>query len=141
MQQAILRHFYPLDMIRRHAGEIELTDEQIAKLRKAVTEGNTEVEQLKWDLATSARKLLELVEQGATKEQVYAQMDVVFKYENKLKKKNLGLLIVIRDVLTPRQRKALDEIKAKAEPEPPGHGPGPGRGPGRRAKDPWSDRR
>ena len=59
------------------------------------------------------RALVKLVEKGATKDDIYTQMDQVFKYENKIKKKHLGLMIVIRDILTKKQKKYLDDIKEK----------------------------
>ncbi len=111
MRHALKRHVYPIEMVRRHADELNLTDAQIAKLRKVVTDVNAEVEQLKWDLSAQTRALVKLVENGATKEDIYAQMDQVFKYENKIKKKHLGLMIVIRDILTKKQKKYLNDIK------------------------------
>lgn len=140
MQQMILKHLYPLEMVRRHADEIELTEEQMEKLRDVVTSVNAEVEQLKWDLAKSSRKLVKIIENGATKEQVYAQMDVIFKFENKIKKKHLGLMIVVRDILTKQQRSKLDDIKEEVRNgERRGRGMGQGRaGP---YKDPWRNRR
>jgi len=144
MQHVILKHLYPLEMVRRHADEIELTEEQMEKLRDVVTSVNAEVEQLKWDLAKSSRKLVKLVERGATKEQVYAQMDVIFKFENKIKKKHLGLMIVVRDILTKQQRSKLDDIKEEVmSGERRGRGMGQGRaGQGRAGqyKDPWRGR-
>ncbi len=111
MRHALKRHVYPIEMVRRHAEELNLTDGQIEKLRKVVTDVNAEVEQLKWDLSAQTRALVKLVEKGATKDDIYAQMDQVFKYENKIKKKHLGLMIVIRDILTKKQKKYLDDIK------------------------------
>lgn len=143
MHLVVMKYLYPLEMVRRHAEEIDLTDEQIEKLREVVTSVNAEVEQLKWDLAASSRKLAKLIEEGATKEQVYEQMDVIFKYENKLKKKHLGLMIVVRDVLTKKQRGKLDDIKEEAR-KAQGQARGPAQGQGRRGgpyKDPWAGRR
>jgi Spy/CpxP family protein refolding chaperone len=111
MRHALKKHVYPIEMVRRHAEELNLTDAQIEKLRKVVTDVNAEMEQLKWDLSAQTRALVKLVEGGATKDDIYAQMDRVFKYENKIKKKHLGLMIVIRDVLTKKQKKYLDDIK------------------------------
>jgi Spy/CpxP family protein refolding chaperone len=119
----LFSHLYPVELVRAFADEIKLTDDQIAKLRKVVADGHAEVENLQWDVAREARKLADLVEKGAARDKVFAQLDAVFVIENKLKKAHLGLLLQVRDILTAKQRAALDDVKKK-------HGPGPGPGPG-----------
>jgi len=141
----VMESLYPVELVREHAGEIGLTDEQIEKLRKLVSDVRNEIDQLQWDLEREHRKLVELVKKGASKEEIYAQLEVTFGYENKIKKKHLGLLVVVRDVLNAKQRAQLDQIKAEREQEQerwrdarpdrgPGMGPGgpggPGMGPG-----------
>jgi Spy/CpxP family protein refolding chaperone len=115
-------------MVREHAEELQLTDGQVDRLRKATSDVRNEVDQLEWDVSRESRKLAKLLREGATKEQVYAQMDVVFTYENKIKKKMLGMLIVVRDVLTKQQREQLDALKADWRENHPGRGMGMGRG-------------
>jgi Spy/CpxP family protein refolding chaperone len=133
LRRQLMESLYPVELIRENAGEIKLTDEQIEKLRKLVSDVRNEIEQIEWDLEREGRKLVEIVKKGATKEEVYAQLDVIFGYENKVKKKHLGLMIVVRDVLNAKQRGQLDEIKAEREKEReqwrerrPDRGPGPG---------------
>lgn len=123
----LMRHLYPIELVRHFASELNLSEEQVNSLRKLVKDVQIEIEDLKWGLAKETRALLELVADGATKEQVYAQLDKIFVYENKVKKKQLGLLICIRDVLTKKQRKILDKFKEehmkKGPPPGPPHGP------------------
>ena len=136
LHSEIMENLYPVELIRESATEINLTDEQIEKLRKIVSDVRNEIEQLEWDLERENRKLVELLKKSASKEEVYAQLDVMFGYENKIKKKHLGLMIVVRDVLNAKQRGQLDKIKAEMEGNRerwrearPDRGPGPG-GPG-----------
>ena len=129
VQRVIMEQYYLPEMVRDFADELKLTDDQVDRLRKATSDARTETDQLEWDVSRENRKLAKLLRDGATKEQVYAQMDVVFSFENKIKKKMLGLLIVVRDVLTVQQRGLLDKLKADWD---RGHGPvmGGPRGPG-----------
>ena len=136
MHVELMESLYPVELIRENATEINLTDAQIEKLRKIVSDVRNEIEQLEWDLERENRKLVELVKKNATKEEIYAQLDVMFGHENKIKKKHLGLLIVVRDVLNAKQRGQLDKIKIETEKDRerwrearPDRGPGPG-GPG-----------
>ena len=111
LQRKLLKSLYPVRLVRRYAEEIKLTDAQMQKIRKIVTDVRAEVDQLQWDLEDATRKLIQLVDSNGTKEQIYTQMDRIFKYENKIKKKHMGLMIVVRDILTADQKAALDKIK------------------------------
>jgi Spy/CpxP family protein refolding chaperone len=126
-RRELMEHLYPIELVRHFASELKLTDDQIEQLRKLVKDVQIEVEDLKWGLSKETNALVDLIASGATKEQVYAQMDKVFKYENKIKKKQMGLMICIRDVLTKKQRAFLDKVKQehmkKGPPRGPRHGP------------------
>ncbi|MCP4605951.1 MAG: hypothetical protein GY847_36465 [Proteobacteria bacterium] len=113
VRRDVMHYLYPIGLIRRYSTDLKLNEQQTQKLRKVVTDIKNEVENLKWDVERESQRLLDLVKNGATKEEVYKQMDVVFRYENKIKKKHLGLMIVARDILTEKQQKLLDEIKAE----------------------------
>ena len=134
----LYRHLYPVRLVRRHAGELKLTDKQIDKLQNVVSNAQGAIERLKWDVERASQKLVDTIRKGDTKEQVFKQLDRVFKYENKIKKKHLGLMIAVRDILTPQQREQLDTIKQEnmkrfgrdtGQPGGPG-GPGGPDGPG-----------
>lgn len=107
----LYRYLYPVRLVRRHASELKLTDEQIDRLQKMVSNAQGEIERLKWDVERASQKLVDTIRKGGTKEQVYKQLDRVFKHENKIKKKHIGLMIEVRDILTPQQREHLDTIK------------------------------
>jgi Spy/CpxP family protein refolding chaperone len=115
VMRVLMEDYYMPEMVRDLADELNLTDEQVDKLRKAMTDVRTEVDQLEWDVSRENRKLAKLLREHGSKEQVYAQMDAVFSYENKIKKKMLGLMVVVRDVLTQQQRDQLDKMKAEWE--------------------------
>jgi hypothetical protein len=126
----LMQHLYPIELVRHFASELDLSEAQVAQLRKLVKDVQIEIEDLKWGLSKETRKLLDMVADNATKEQVYAQVDKIFVYENKIKKKQLGLLICIRDVLNKKQRKLLDKVKEEhmkkgPPPGPPQGPPGP----------------
>lgn len=126
VRHELMMHLYPIELVRHFASELNLTEDQVTQLRKLVKDVQIEIEDLKWGLSKETRALLEQVADGATKEQVYSQLDKIFVYENKIKKKQLGLLICIRDVLNKKQRKFLDKVKQehmKNRPQGPPHGP------------------
>jgi Spy/CpxP family protein refolding chaperone len=132
VRHELMQHLYPIELVRHFATELKLTESQVNALRKLVRDVQIEIEDLKWGLSKETRALLDLVAKDATKEQVYAQVDKIFAYENKIKKKQLGLLICIRDVLNKKQRKFLDKVKEEhmKKGPPPGPPPGPPHQPG-----------
>ena len=105
------RYLYPVRLVRRHVSDLKLTDKQIDKLQKVVSRAQGEIERLKWDVERASQKLVDILRKGGTKEQVYQQLDRVFKHENKIKKKHLGLMIAVRDILTAQQREYLDTCR------------------------------
>jgi Spy/CpxP family protein refolding chaperone len=107
----LFRYLYPVKLIRRHSADLKLTDKQVQRLQKVVGDVQGEIEKLKWDVERESQKLIAIIKKGGTKEQVYKQLDRVFKYENKIKKKHLGLMVVVKDLLTPKQREYLDKVK------------------------------
>jgi hypothetical protein len=124
--QDLMEYLYPVDLIRRYSTDIKLTDNQIKQIHKIMTGVGDEVEQLKWDLEKEAQKLVDLVKAGESKSKIYVQMDKIFAVENKIKKKHLGLMIDVRDILTKAQRDFLDKVKSETQgPFPPGRGPLP----------------
>lgn len=121
ISKEIMDHLYPVGLVRRYAKDLNLTDNQTKKLRNIVTKVHSEVENLKWDVDRESQKLGDMVSRGASVNQVLKQMDVVFRFENSIKKKHLGLLIAIRDILTAEQKKFLDAVKESSR----GKGEGP----------------
>ena len=105
------RYLYPVRLVRRHASDLKLTDKQIDRLQNVISRAQGEIERLKWDVERASQRLVDILRKGGTKEQVYQQLDRVFRHENKIKKKHLGLMITVRDILTAQQREYLDAIK------------------------------
>ena len=124
-----MNYLYPVHLVRRYAADLKLSDSQVNKLKKIVNDVQREVENMKWDVEKEAKKLIVLLKKDASKEEVYTQMDAVLALENKIKKKHIGLLIVVRDILNKKQRSFLDKVKADFERENRGRNRGdfPGR--------------
>lgn len=127
IRREIMKHLYPVELVRHHADEIKLSDSQYEKLRSTVIKVKGEVEQISWDMEREARKLVALIEKGAKIKEIHAQMDRVFEHENRIKKLHLGLLLSIRDLLTAKQRKQLDQIKQERRGDKGAPKPGKGR--------------
>lgn len=115
VREELMASLYPVELVRRYANEIKLSNDQMNALRKAVTEGHAELEKIKWDVEGEAQKLVELVKRGSAKDQISAQMDRVFQLENQIKKRHLMLMLDIRDILNAQQKAYLDKMKKEMD--------------------------
>ena len=61
LRHELMESLYPIELIRAYMTEIKLTDDQVDKLRKLVSDVRNEVEQLEWDLQRQGQALVELV--------------------------------------------------------------------------------
>lgn len=92
--------------------EIDLTDAQVAKIKKLHAENAGLFSTLKWDLddaTAKLKKMLDLpkIDQAA----VTKQMDEVLRLENQMKKTQLITMVSIKNELTPEQIMKLEERK------------------------------
>jgi Spy/CpxP family protein refolding chaperone len=69
---------------------------------------------LQWDLARESEKLKLLIENEKPSEtDVLAQLDKILAIENKIKKRQLILLVRIKNQLTHEQQEKLQQLKNK----------------------------
>jgi Spy/CpxP family protein refolding chaperone len=103
---------YSTDNLMEVRDEINLTDVQVAKIKKLHADNAGSFSTLKWDLDDATAKLKKTLDQpkidqaAATK-----QMDEVLKLESQLKKIQLNNLVSIKNELTPEQISKLEERK------------------------------
>lgn len=107
-QDLFQRNLYSADKVMEMREELDLTDAQVANIKKAYSKNAGEFSTIKWDLDEASVKLKNLInvpkiDQAA----VQKQMDVVLKLENQLKKMQLDNLVAIKNELTEEQQKKL----------------------------------
>ena len=109
-QDLFQRNLYSADKVMNMREELDLTDSQVANIKKAYSKNAGEFSTIKWDLDEATTKLKNLlnlskIDQAA----VQKQMDVVLNLENKLKKMQLDNLVAIKNELTEEQQKILQK--------------------------------
>jgi hypothetical protein len=105
---AIESKLYPPDLIMERQGELALTAAQRAAIVKEADVGQSEIHKLKWDLEAEKEKLVKMldaekVDEAKTNEAAAALM----KKENEIKSAHLGMLVRVKNLLTPEQQKKL----------------------------------
>ncbi|MBB6327039.1 Spy/CpxP family protein refolding chaperone [Algoriphagus iocasae] len=109
-QDLFQRNLYSADKVMGMREELDLTDAQVANIKKAYSKNAGEFSTIKWDLDEATTKLKNLlnlpkIDQVA----VQKQMDTVLKLENQLKKMQLDNLVAIKNELTEEQQKMLQK--------------------------------
>jgi Spy/CpxP family protein refolding chaperone len=110
----IMRHLYPVEMVMRHQGELNITDAQREKLMKASQESQKVYIEEKWAIsATEAKMEQTLKEPKIDDAKAMTLLNELFKHEQAIKKARLQLMITVKNTLTAEQKKTLDTMKAE----------------------------
>jgi Spy/CpxP family protein refolding chaperone len=106
------RSLFPPDTIMGHAQEIGLDDAQRTAIRNEVRRAQTKFLDLQFDLQTESEKMAPLLQEKPVDEaKVLAQVDRILALEKEVKKTQIGLLVRIKNLLTPAQQAKLSEMR------------------------------
>lgn len=115
---AFLRQLFPPSLIMRQQGDIGLTPAQRDAITTEMAEAQKAVLDVRWQLEEKTAGLTKLLAADKVDEAAaLAQADEVVKLEDRLKRIRLGMLIRIKNVLTPAQQEALRKVQAEEPPE------------------------
>jgi Spy/CpxP family protein refolding chaperone len=111
------RLLFPPELVMQHQSEINLQDSQRAALQTAIQQAQSKFVDLQWRLSGEGEKLARLL-QGpvADESQVLDQVDRVLAAEREVKRTQIGLLVRIKNTLTPAQQAKLMELRGPARP-------------------------
>jgi Spy/CpxP family protein refolding chaperone len=115
-----LKALFPPELVMRHQTAIALTDEQRAAITEAIKTTQNDTVEIQWQLQAEQEKLSKLL--GAARideEEALAQVTVLMSVEQKMKKEHLGLLIRIKNQLTPEQQEQLRGLRKNRRKRPP----------------------
>lgn len=111
-QDAFGRFLFPPELVMQHQGEINLQDSQRAALQSAIQQAQAKFVDVQWRLSAEGEKIGRLL-QGATVDeaQVLEQVDRILALEREVKRTQMGLLVRIKNTLTPAQQSKLMELR------------------------------
>lgn len=103
---------FPAETILKHRSELELSEAQIALMKKIYNENIEAFNTAKWDLDAAQVDLNKLVEKSKVDEQAALdKMDEIAALEQKLKKKRLKMLIKLKNELSVSQQTKLKMLR------------------------------
>ncbi|HEX4575286.1 MAG TPA: periplasmic heavy metal sensor [Gemmatimonadales bacterium] len=121
-EDALARFVFPPELVMQHARAIGLKPEQRTAITHAIQELQSKVLDLQWQMQDEVQRLTELLDKPAVDQAAaLAQIDKVLAVERDVKRAHMGVLIQIKNTLTPEQQAKL--AQARAAGEDPAHGP------------------
>jgi len=124
---ALAKALFDPELVIRHARDVGLSPQQRQAILEAVKKVQTELVPLQLDMAEPAMDLLEILQENQVDEAAaIAKADRVLKIENEVKKKQMALLIRIKNLLTKDQQ---DRLRAFRDRGGDGAGDAPALGP------------
>lgn len=108
------RFLFPPELVMQHQGEIGLQDSQRAALQSAIQQAQSKFVDAQWKLSAEGEKLARLLQNATVDEtQVLEQVDRILTLEREVKRAQMGLMIRIKNTLTPAQQAKLRELRGR----------------------------
>jgi Spy/CpxP family protein refolding chaperone len=121
-----LRRVFPPKLVMEHQQEIGLGQPQVDAIKQAMRETQQQLVELQWKLDAESEALDRLLSADQVDEKaVLAKLDQVTTIEQQVKKTNFGLLVKIKNQLTPAQQAKLRALRPSRPPGAPGGPPPP----------------
>ena len=106
--------FFSPEIIMQNQEAINLTESQRTIINKEIQSAQSEFMSLQWNLAKETEKFKSLIEKDKPGEAVVTeQLEQMLAIENKIKKRQITLLIRIKNLLTHEQQEKLQQLKDK----------------------------
>jgi Spy/CpxP family protein refolding chaperone len=113
-QDPIGEQLLPPELIMQNQKTIGLSDAQKNSVISAMKQAQGRMIDVQWDLQRATEPMVDLLKPDKVDEQaVLAQLDKVLAAEREVKRAQLGLMVRLKNILTPEQQHTLRELRAK----------------------------
>jgi Spy/CpxP family protein refolding chaperone len=111
-EDPLARFLFPPELVMQQQRAIGLKPEQRTAITKAIQEFQTKMLDLQWQMQDETQKFTELLDKPAVDQAgALAQIDKVLGVEREVKRAHIGLLILIKNSLTPEQQARLAQAR------------------------------
>ena len=108
------RSFFPPELVMQHQSEIGLQDSQRAALTSAIQQAQGKFMDIQWKLSAEGEKMGRLLQGTQVDEAaVLDEVDRILNLEREIKRAQVGLMVRIKNTLTPEQQKKLADIRGR----------------------------
>ncbi len=118
---ALESRLFPAELVMDHQAAIALLPAQQEAISKELGKTQTELVKLQWVLQSEKDQLVKVLDDAKVDEaRSRHAADALMKAENAIKAAHLGLLVRIKNVLTPAQQQKLRALREEAQCAPAG---------------------
>jgi Spy/CpxP family protein refolding chaperone len=111
----IAEAFFPPELVMQNQQAIGLSAEQKESLKNEMRQAQQQFTDLQWKLQDEVEIMAKLIGNGTVDEkQVLAQLDKVLAAEREVKRRQIALLVRIKNLLTADQQNKLRALRAGA---------------------------
>lgn len=104
--------FFPPEMVMQNQQAINFTEAQRNSITKEMQNAQSEFMTLQWELEKETEKFKILIQKEKPAEtEVLGQLERMLAIENKIKKRQISLLISIKNLLSHEQQETLQKLK------------------------------
>ncbi|HET7006105.1 MAG TPA: periplasmic heavy metal sensor [Candidatus Binatia bacterium] len=108
-------NLFPPELVMQHQQSLGLSEEQKTFFKTELRQAQALFTELQWRLQDEMEKMVALVKQDRVDEsQTIAQLDKILNLEGDIKRRQIALLIKIKNGLTPEQQVKLRELRSKS---------------------------
>jgi Spy/CpxP family protein refolding chaperone len=112
----LIENLFPPELVMAHQKAIELSDAQKTYIRSELLKAQTRFTELQWQLQDAMEALVLLLkEPSADEPRVMTQLDKVLSAEREIKRTQIGLLVRIKNNLTPDQQARLQKLRVESK--------------------------
>ncbi len=102
---------FPPNVILEHKDDLKLTKQQFTDIRAAVVEVQSGVAEHEWDMAEAYSALMQALDRTPIDEDaVLVHAESALRAENEVKKKQIAMLVRLRNLLTGEQVAYLESV-------------------------------
>ena len=114
----LARYLYPPELIMANQRAINLTDTQRNSLQQAMMDAQGKFVGLQFKMSSEVENLQRLLQPASVDEsKVLEQVDRVLGVEREVKRAQLGLMLRIKNLLTPQQQAQLNALRRQGPTE------------------------
>jgi len=111
-EDPIGERLFPPELVMSHQRELALDDKTRDAIVDDIQRFQAQIVKIQWNLKAEADALARLLEEARPDEaKVLAQADKVMAAEREMKRAHLGLLVRLRNRLTPAQQATLQKVR------------------------------
>jgi Spy/CpxP family protein refolding chaperone len=104
--------FFPPEIVMQNQQAINLTEAQRNNITKEMQNAQSEFMNLQWESENETEKFKTLIQKEKPAEaEVLSQLERMLAIENKIKKRQISLLIRIKNILSHEQQETLQKLK------------------------------